>query len=170
MAKKKVVNKDLLFVLTTAAVCLGFMASVAMFFPAVKLTLNLGSILGEAVTEISGIHAVFGGKITEGNENIQLTIAEYSFNFMTLLGYLLPLVGAGIGLFAFKKKGNLLNYIAALLCIVGAILIFLEPVFFASVNELSEKIKVSLLIGPILGGIFAILSGVFNASCGVLKK
>lgn len=168
MAKKKKVNKQLLFVLTAAAVCLGFMAFVALFFPAVKMTVE--GILGTYSQEVSGIHAVFGGTITEGNEHIQLTVAEYGFNFMAFLGYLLPLIAAALSLLAFKSKGNLLNFVAAGLCLVGAILIFLEPTFFASVNEINEKVVCSLLIGPILGGVFAILAGLFNTGCAVMKK
>ncbi len=167
MAKKKV-NKQLLFVLTAAAVCLAFMATVSMFFPAVKMTVE--GIFGSYSTEVSGIHAVFGGTITEGNEYIQLTVAEYGFNFLVLLGYLLPLVSIVVSYLAYKGKTDLLHLIAAGLCIVGAILIFLEPTLFASVNEISENIVCTALVGPILGGIFAILAGLTNVGCVVLKK
>ena len=68
--QKKRVNKEVLFVLMSAAVCLGFMAFVTVVFPALRIN-------GE---EVSGVHAVFGG--------------EYKFNFIVLLGYLLPLIGA----------------------------------------------------------------------------
>lgn len=168
MAKKKKVNKELLFVLTTAAVCLGFMAFVAMFFPAVKMTVE--GIFGTYSTEVSGIHAVFGGTITEGNEYIQLTVAEYGFNFMAFLGYLLPLLGAVASFLAFKSKGKLLDFVAIGLFVLGAILIFLEPSLFASVNEINEKIVCSLLVGPILGGVFALLAALFNAGCIAMKK
>lgn len=168
MAKKKRINKDLLFVLTAGAICFGLMACVVMFFPAVKLTYE--SILGTFENEIDGLHAVFGGAITAGNENFQFTITEFSFNVLAFIGYLLPLAAAVLGLLAFKSKSNLINYVAVVLCIVGAILIFLEPTLFVSVNEINEKYVASLLIGPVLGGIFALVSAAFHGGCGYMKK
>ena len=168
MGKKKKVNKELLFVLTTTAVALSFMAFVVVFFPAVKMSVN--GIFGTYETEVSGLHAVFGGKITEGNEYIQLTVAEYGFNVLAFVGYLLPLLSIVVSFVAYKSKGKMLHYVAAILCIIGAVLIFLEPTFFATVNEIDENITCSLLIGPILGGIFAILAAMVNAGSSLLKK
>ena len=125
--KKQKVNKKVFLVVTIVAAALAFIAFVAMFFPAVNMSVK--GILGTYETQVSGLHAVFGGKITEGNEHFQLTVAEYGFNALAFIGYLLPLLSLVIGYFAYKGKGEMFNYIAAILCIVGAILIFLEPTF-----------------------------------------
>ena len=169
MAKKKKVNKDLLFVVTVAAMALGLMAFVAMFFPAVKMTFD-GGILGTAESEVSGILAVFGGKITEGNEHFQFTVAEYGFNTFAFIGYLLPLLAIPLSYLAFKNKNNLFSFVAIALSLVGAILIFLQPSLFASINEINENVVCSALVGPILGGIFAILAGLANGAVVYLKK
>lgn len=168
MAKKKKVNKDLLFVVTVAAMALGLMAFVAMFLPAVKMTVE--GIFGTYESEVSGILAVFGGKITEGNEHFQFTVAEYGFNTFAFIGYLLPLLSIPLSYLAFKDKKNLFSFIAIALSLVGAILIFLQPSLFASVNEINENIVCSALVGPILGGIFAILAALANGAVVYLKK
>ena len=144
--QKKRVNKELLFVLTSAAVCLGFMAFVTVVFPA---------LIMDGV-EVSGVHAVFGG--------------QYKFNFVVLFGYLLPLIGALCANVVFGAKSDYPHYIVSVLCFIGAILIFLEPVLFAIVNEVAETIEVSLLAGPIIGGLLSIAAGIFNISCGVMKR
>lgn len=168
MAKKKKVNKEVLFLLTSAAVCIAFMGFVVMFFPAVKLTTEI--LFKTYEVEISGIQAIFGGKLTEGNEVVQLTLAEFNFNIVSLIGYVLLLVSAFISVISFNRNDYLLDIVSTVLCVVAAIVIFLEPTIFASVNQLSENIKCTLLIGPILGGIFALLAAAFNASCINLKR
>ena len=143
--QRKRVNKELLFVLTSASVCIGFMAFVTVVFPALKMDGR----------EVLGVYAVFGG--------------EYKFNFLALLGYLLPLIGAVCGVIFFNAKNGIPHYIASGLCFIGAILIFLEPVLFADINEIEHTIKVSLHAGPIIGGLLSIVSGIFNISCGIMK-
>ena len=144
--QKKRVNKEVLFVLMSAAVCLGFMAFVTVVFPALRIN-------GE---EVSGVHAVFGG--------------EYKFNFIVLLGYLLPLIGAILGVIFFDTKSGIPHYVLSGLCLIGVIIILLEPVLFASINEIEQTIKVSLHAGPIIGGLLTILSGIFHISCGYMKR
>ena len=144
--QKKRVNKEVLFVLMSAAVCLGFMAFVTVVFPALKMD-------GE---EVSGVHAVFGG--------------EYKFNFLVLFAYLLPLISAICGVVFFSTKSEITHYVLSGLCFIGAILIFLEPTLFASINTIAATVKVSLHAGPIIGGFLAIISGVFHISCGYMKR
>ena len=144
--QKRRINKEMLFVLTSAAVCIGFMAFVTVVFPALKMN-------GETV---SGINAGFG--------------VEYKFNFLVLLGYLLPLISVIFGVVFFNAKNEIPHYVAAGLCFIGAILIFLEPVLFTSINTIGKAIKVTLHAGPVMGGLLAIISGVFNISCGVMKR
>ena len=153
---KKRINKDLLFVLTAGAVCFGFMSFVTVVFPAVKM---LGM-------EVSGVHAVFGGKITNGKEYS----LECKFNFLSLIGYLLPLIASVCGVIFFNSKKPLTHYVLCGLCVIGAIVIFLEPVLFSSVNELDGSLEISLLAGPVIGGLLAIVAGGFNISCGTMKR
>lgn len=167
MAKKKRINREKLLVLTAAAICIGFMATVTMFFPAVKLT-NI--YISSITTDVDGLHAVFGGVVSVGNENIQLNITEYLFNPLVFVGYLLPFVGVIFGVVKFDSKNSLVHYVSAGLCVLGAVLIFLEPNLFASVNAISDKFTVSLLIGPILGGILSLISAGFHFGCGYIKR
>ena len=162
--QKKRINRDLLFVLTAAAVCFGFMAFVTVVFPAVKMNYN------GLITEVSGIHAVFGGEVSGENEFIELTFKGYKFNFLVFLGYLLPLIAGIIAALVFNSKKELPHYIACGLCFIGAILIFLEPVLFRNVNEIKEMIDINFLAGPIIGGLLAIIASVFNISCGAMKR
>ena len=122
MNKKKRINKEHLFLLTTGAVCLAFMAFTTMLFPAVKLAYSSYS------TEVSGLHAVFGGTVA----NVQLAPQKYNFNIISLIGYILPLVAVILGILAFKKEGIILNYVAAILCLVATIIMFLEPTIFVT--------------------------------------
>jgi len=91
---------------------------------------------------------------------------------LSFVGYLLVLVGALCGCcLAFlkdKKIRNLGTLVAALLLIVGAIFIFLEPVLYAS-GDFKDTIK--LAAGPIVAGVLAILSGLcYCASVFVKDK
>ena len=96
--------------------------------------------------------------------------AEYGFNTLAFIGYLLPLLSIPLAYLAFKDKKNLFSFVAIGLALVGAILIFVEPALFASVNEINENIVCSALVGPVLGGILAILAGLANGAVVYLKK
>ena len=160
MASKKRINKEKLFLLTTGSVCLAFMAFTTMMFPAVKLSYS------SYHTEVSGLHAVFGGSVT----NVQLAPNNYNFNIVVLIGYLLPLVSLVLSILAFKKEGIALNYIAAILCLVATIVMFLEPTLFTLFNEVNSNYNVSILFGPVVGGVLALISGLFNLGCVKLKS
>lgn len=160
MVKKKRINKEQLFLLTSSAVCLSFMAFTTMLFPAVKLSYS------SFVTEVSGLHAVFGGSV----QNVQLAPTEYNFNFIVLIGYLLPIASLVLSILAFKKEGILLNYIAAILCFLSTIIMFLEPTLFTVFNKVNSNYNVSILFGPVLGGVLAIISGALNLGCVKIKS
>ena len=131
-----------------------------MLFPAVKLSYS------SYATEVSGLHAVFGGSVT----NVQLAPNTYNFNIVLLIGYLLPLASLVLSIFAFNKEGIILNYIAAILCLVATIVMFLEPTLFTFFNEVNSNYNVSILFGPVLGGILALISGALNLACVKLKS
>ena len=144
--QKKRINKELLFVLMSAAVCLGFMAFVTVVFPALKMD----------GVEVSGVNAVFG--------------VGFKFNFLILLGYLFPLISVICGVVFFNAKSEVPHYISSVLCFLGVIIIFLEPVLFRSVNVIVNTVEITLHAGPIIGGLLAIVSGIFHISCGYMKR
>lgn len=161
MASKKRINKEQLFLLTTGAVCVAFMAFTTMLFPAVKVTLFF-----DFPTEVSGLHAIFGGTVIKGQDDIM----TYNFNIISLIGFLLPLVSLVLSILAFKKDGIILNIVATMLCLIATIVMFLEPVFFQLVNPIYQDWEVNILFGPVVGGLLSLISGGFNLGCIKLKK
>lgn len=166
MAKKRI-NKELLMVLTAGAICFAVMSFFAMFLPAVKLTLSFGSLTKEI--EVLGTNAIFGEELSFELQTI-FGKTEWLFNSVPFAGYVFVLVSAIFALVAFKKDGSFLNVLAIVLGVVGAVLIFSEPSSFADLNEIHSKVQVTSLIGPILGGIFAVATVGFNIGCCVIKN
>jgi hypothetical protein len=158
MSKKRI-NKEALFLLTSFIMCFAFASFVCMVFPAVKLTYD-GLVLDTSI-KVDGIIAVFGGKVTV-SENTNIDLIETKFNVLSMLGYFLPLLGSIVCYLAFKKKSQFLYFVTAGLCIIGGMLILLEGIIFANVNDLSNIVRVSILFGPIAGGISAILAGIVS--------
>ena len=146
--KGKRYNKETVFLLTAGSVCLAFMAFTTMVFPALNWKVDFQEL------EISGIFAVFGGNIYENY--------ELKFNVLSLFGYLLAFVAVVLNLKAFDKKENTLHYASMIVCLLSSIIIFIEPVIVSLVNNISD---LSLGIGPILGGIFMLISLVLNIGC-----
>ena len=156
MAKKRI-NKETLFLITSFVVCFSLVSFMCLVFPGVKVTNALSSTFGGV--KVDGIKAVFGGTVTAEINKVMVTVYETKFNFFSLLGYLLPVVGGVFAIFGLKKL-NLLHFlIASAFCIVGGVLILFEAEIFRSVNDLLEYETVTLLFGPIMGGITAIVAG-----------
>lgn len=83
----------------------------------------------------------------------------------SVIGFALMLVAALailFSLFANEKLSKYAKVAAVLMLIVGAILVFLTKTLFLSFNEVPSEAAgyYGLGIGPIIGGIFAILSSV----------
>ena len=149
----KIYNKDKVFLLTTVMVCLSFMTFVAMVFPALSYNIE------EKVVEISGIFAVFGGMI----EELNLTL---SFNILSLIGYLLPLVVVGLGVKAFNSKNKWLYFMLSGVSLISAIIILLEGVIVGGVNNLSN---LTLAFGPLLALLFMIVVFISSMVAGMEK-
>ena len=160
---KKRINKENLFVLTSFVMCFAFVGFVCMVLPAVKISSNA---LSSASVKIDGIVAVFGG---ESKLN-DLVLFNFKFNLLSLIGYLLPLVGCVLCYFAFKKLNLMLYYVTAVLCIVGGGLTLFESVIFRSINNISEVLNVSILLGPIIGGVSSILAGLVSIGSSQIFK
>ena len=149
----KIYNKDKVFLLTTVMVCLSFMTFVAMVFPALSYNTE------EKVVEISGIFAVFGGMI----EELNLTL---SFNILSLIGYLLPLVVVGLGVKAFNSKNKWLYFMLSGVSLISVIIILLEGVIVGGLNNLSN---LTLAFGPLLALLFMIVVFISSIVAGMEK-
>lgn len=141
MAKKKSKNsvkielslvlRIVALVLGVAAVCFGFLQSVSY----------TGKLLGTE-TSLTGFEVMFGKE-------------KYaSFSFMTFVAFLLPLAGGVLMVF----KNKLLNIIALVCFVVGAVLLFLVPNFVVLVeNSLLGAYTSKLAVGSILSAVASIL-------------
>ena len=167
MAKKKKnnISKDMLMVITVLLFGLSFSAAAMCFFPGVKINFSIFTC------EVDGMYAVFGGtQKTSLGFNL-----DYAFNTFAFIGYLLALVTGILSIFAFRKKGKLMYFLVAGIALISSLLIFLEPVFFKSVNatelsSINDLFQCQLAIGPILGGIFALLAGVISLITAIMKN
>lgn len=129
---------------------LAVLAGLCVFLPAVQLKVVIlgATVLGDP---IPGLIAAFGGEFNS---------TTYDFNIGAVLGFVAALAG-GL-LLILGSKLRLLRIIGAGVGLVGAILIFLSGVFFAGVNGGLDTENVVMLVGPILGGILAILGSVLG--------
>lgn len=135
-------------------------AALMVFLPGVNVTTTL---LGrDHVDTYTGLQAVFGQK-----EDPAL-----KFNLGAFLGWVL-LLGAGalclVG--TLNRKLGMLVLVAAGVAVAGAVLVFLEAVFFKDVNAnalagLLDS-KFSIAAGPIIGGILGILGALAAGYAGV---
>lgn len=168
MVKKKRINKEQLFLLTSSAVCFAFMAFTTMLFPVARLS------AGDFIIDISGLHAVYGGKVTLE----YLGSYEYKFNIVLFIGYLLPIISLVLSVLAFKKEGRTFNFIAAILCFIAALIMFSELLLFQVFNShfindfftVAINPNIAISFGPILGGVLALISGLLNLGCFKLKS
>lgn len=160
----KRINKEHLFLFTSASVCIAFMAFVVMVFPAVKMS------VGEESYKVLGTLAVFGGKLPEDIGIFKLVLEKFSFSFLSLIAYTLPLFSVVISVKAFKTTKPMLNYLAAFLCFVAAVMMLFQPVYFRYANDLVKEVEVSLLIGPIFGIICSLVSGFCSLGCVHVKN
>lgn len=166
MIQPKGINKEHLFLITSVAVCLAFMAFVTFVFPAIEI---IAFIPGEKDTfsiKVLGTNAVFGGKIYLET----LAVGEAKFSFLTLIAYLLPLASVVVSVKAFNDKGSILNIVAALLCFIGALMMMFQPIIFNESVSMLFNFSTKKLIGPKFGAIFSILAGCFNLGCISVKK
>lgn len=156
---KKRINKEALFVLTAFIVCFSFVSFVCIAFPALKVTYETSEFIIEGKAE--GLMAIFGGTVSSGSEVNNFNLLNAKFNLLSLIGYLLPLLSLLLAMFALSKKSQILYYVTAAICFIGAIITFSEATIFTAVNSIS-KYEVTLLFGPIMGGICGVIAGVIS--------
>lgn len=166
MIQPKRINKEHLFLTTSAAVCLAFMAFVAFVFPAIEIIAFIPSAKDTFSIKVLGTNAVFGGKLYLDN----LVIGQAKFSILSLVAYLLPLASVVVSVIAFNKKSPILNILSAILCFGGALMMMFQLITFNVEVLMLYNFCTKLLIGPKLGAIFSVLAGCFNLGCVKIKN
>lgn len=155
----KRINKEALFVLTAFIISFAFVNFICIALPALKVTYETSSFLIEG--KVEGLVATFGGTISNGSTTNNFNLLNAKYNSISLFGYLFPLLACIIALVAYAKKNQILYYFTGVICLVCGIITLLEGVIFSSVNNIaSYGYEVSLLLGPIIGGICGVLSAI----------
>lgn len=168
--------KKFKFTLGTCLVCVAAVLGLVAFFmfllPAVT-----GTVSGFGVSStktFKGTQVVFGYK--DGNDQI------LNFGFIPFLGlFLLPLAGVVLTVLGFFMDNKLFNLIAAVVFVVGGVLAFLAATGISGGSAFADSTPASVIkatydgtwklaAGPILSGIFGILSGACLIVKEVLKK
>ena len=117
---------------------------------------------------LKGTPLAFGDKL----ENFD--VETLTFNIMTLLAFVLPLAGGVVALIT--KNGLISKIVSVALFVVGAALLFSTTGFTAisMTQETKDALLViyneSLAIGPLLGGVFAIIGAALCFFNGPLAK
>lgn len=160
MAKKK-----LRYFIPGAIACvLGIAAFCMMFLQAI----SYGEIGGESIG-YTGAQLAFGYK----QDLVVTDVTVWSFNIMIFLGFLLPLAG---GILSLITGNGLLTKIITTACfVVGAVFLFSLTAYLGigegdSLGSIIGNNGAKLAIGPILGGVFAVLGAVVCFFKGTIAK
>lgn len=159
--------KKFKFTLGTCLVCVAAVLGLVAFFMFLLPAVNGKGAL--TTDTFKGTEVIFGRKDGDGN-------AVINFNFLPFLGmFVLPLAGVVLTVLGFFMDNKLFNLIAAVVFVVGGVIAFLTSAVFASAlvgsyKTLYSQYTWSLAVGPILSGIFGILSGACLIVKEVLKK
>ena len=107
-------------------------------------------------TSFTGFQIMFGyvEEIKAGNTVIT-SIEHLKFSFMALLAFGLPLIGGVLLL----TKNKLINLIATICYVAGAVMLFILPTFVVTEIYIADLFTSSLAVGAILSAICSILGG-----------
>ena len=164
MAKKNVKY----FIHGAIALLFGILALCMMFLDGVTYE---GKVLGSSFS-FTGMKLAFGGEVEIVGG---VSVDALEFNIMTTLGFFLPLIG---GVLALVFKNGLITKIVTTACfVVGAVFLF-STTGFTSISLGGSDVKDALTalyseklaIGPILGGIFAVIGAVVCFFKGTIAK
>ena len=139
-------NNELKKLLTLMTFCLGFSASITMFFPSVVM-------IHEGIKyQIVGAYAIFGSKIS----------FVYHFNIVPLIAYLFVLIGVILSVIQFKKENKWMYIICATLFLVAGVMFLFTTKSFAFVNQgeayIQEASEIRNGSGVYFGSILSFLS------------
>lgn len=172
MAKKKTNSKksfSLNQIMSIVAIVLGVVALAMMFVVTVNVPATDLGVLGTVEYEgYTGLNVAFGYSENE--------VAILSFSFMALLPYVMVL--AGIVLTALntfgKKSRRLFDDLAGGLFLVAGVMFFMMPNFMVFADNIVAKVAAELeykaVIGAIVAGVGAVVSGVAMFAKTLLKK
>lgn len=157
MAKKK--NK-------TQSLAVG---AIALFFGVLALCLGgfLAAVkVGGGDSTLTGFQAAFGYSVKTDVVISTIVTEVCTFNFMIMLALFLPVIGGVLAIF----KGKLFGFLALVVFVVGAILMFLIPTlvkstlvtagisdWIGSVTGTDASVPTALGIGAIIGGVLSVL-------------
>ncbi len=167
MAKKNLAY----FIPGAIALVFGVAACCMMFLVAVEYSKDL--IIAQAEYSYTGAQIAFGYKQTIGEGSLSMTTSILQFNLMAFLAFFLPAIG---GLLALLFKNGLITKIVTTACfVVGAVFLFTISAYAtvgmeAAQQEIVSHMTASLGIGPILGGIFAIIGAFVCFFKGTIAK
>ena len=153
MARKRR-KKDYLYSYGIFGVLLFTALTVGMAF--VENVVTSVPVIGTEIGSYTGFQIIFGYNV----ENTELAVLNFSIG--ALIAYLLPIAGFVLALIA-NKGSMLINGLALLLFIAGAVMLFLMPNFVvtASGTNIFDR---SLAVGAIIAAISSILAALVLAA------
>lgn len=167
MAKKKLRY----FIPGAIALLFGVLSFCMIFLNAVTYESKISLASNAASFSFTGLELAFGSTVDAAG----ISIETLQFNIMTTLAFFLPLVG---GVLALLFKNGLITKIITTACfVVGAVFLF-STTGYTSISlggtEAKDAITTlfneKLAIGPILGGIFAVIGAVVCFFKGTIAK
>ena len=153
MARKRR-KKDYLYSYGIFGVLLFTALTVGMAF--VENVVTSVPVVGTEIGSYTGFQIIFGYNV----ENTELAVLNFSIG--ALIAYLLPIAGFVLALIA-NKGSMLINGLALLLFIAGAVMLFLMPNFVVTASGTSIFDR-SLAVGAIIAAISSILAALVLAA------
>ena len=153
MARKRR-KKDYLYSYGIFGVLLFTVLTVGMAF--VENVVTSVPVIGTEIGSYTGFQVIFGYNV----ENTELAVLNFSIG--ALIAYLLPIAGFVLALIA-NKGSMLINGLAILLFIAGAVMLFLMPNFVVTASGTSIFDR-SLAVGAIIAAISSILAALVLAA------
>ena len=147
-------KKDYLYSYGIFGVLLFTALTVGMAF--VENVVTSVPVVGTEIGSYTGFQIIFGYNV----ENTELAVLNFSIG--ALIAYLLPIAGFVLALIA-NKGSMLINGLALLLFIAGAVMLFLMPNFVVTASGTSIFDR-SLAVGAIIAAISSILAALVLAA------
>lgn len=145
-----------------AALC-GLVAFCMVFIDAIGTVSKATATVGDSYT---GLVVSLGLIETIGTVNRTL----FSFNILSLLAYVLPLVGAVVIIIG--KDCRLANIVAAAALVVGGVLLLMMSVLvkIGASDSMTTLYTFTMKAAPIAGGVLAIVAGLSAVAKLVFQK
>lgn len=160
-------KKTLLIILKIILILFAIIVFISMFLPVMSYEISCFDI--NIIFTVPGYLGTFGGKL---QHHVIFVRTDYNLNIIPLIGYILPTLSIIPLYFGYKFKKKLLIILSIILCLIAVVFIYLEPMLYLYVNNitLQEGANMTVLIGPKLGVIFALVTALFNGLYISLKN